>query len=249
MGFLAARKYERLSRGFLFSIIFCAIHFSGGVEAAISATTVQQISPQYPDSERAARHEGRAVISVTILKDGSEASATIVESSGWPMLDAAALDTARLWKFAPALDDLGRPIDSTKNIGISFSLTDAPPLSAESVEQLLSKWADVVEERQTLMTTLSLCDAGGMRRAEAKSLSKPYEDILTRAVEGLATQLRPKLAEAGVADPVANMLEGRKALEKNKEDEVRGSFNDWDVDKQTSICNQVIDRLNQGLKG
>lgn len=249
MEFVTARKYKGFNRVFLFSIIFFAIHFSTGVKAATSATTVQQVSPQYPDSERAARHEGRAVISVTILKDGSEASATIVESSGWPMLDAAALDAARQWRFAPALDDQGSPIDSTKNIGISFSLKDTPPLSEESVEQLLLKWADVVEERQTLMTTLSLCDAGGMRKAEAKSLSKSYEDILTRAVEELAAQLRPKLAEAGGADPVTNMLEGRTALEKNKEDEVRGSFGDWDVDKQTSICNQVIDRLNQGLGG
>ena len=101
--------------------ILLIISSSGSfTEAATSAKILQQSSPRYPDAERAEKHEGRSVVSVNILTDGSAGSAVITKSSGWPLLDAAAIDTVKAWKYAPALNDLGEPIESTKYFAVTF---------------------------------------------------------------------------------------------------------------------------------
>ncbi len=40
-----------------------------------------------------------------ILRDGTVADARILGSSGYPLWDAAAVDSMKQWRFAPALDD------------------------------------------------------------------------------------------------------------------------------------------------
>lgn len=57
----------------------------------------------YPSEARARRMEGIVVINVGVRRDGSMESATIVHSSGVPLLDSAALRIARLAEPYPPL--------------------------------------------------------------------------------------------------------------------------------------------------
>ena len=59
----------------------------------------------YPNEARARRMEGVVVINVGIRRDGSMEAATIVRSSGVPLLDSAALRIARLAEPYPPLPD------------------------------------------------------------------------------------------------------------------------------------------------
>ena len=65
----------------------------------------------YPNEARARRMEGVVVINVGIRRDGSMEAATIVRSSGVPLLDSAALRIARLAEPYPPLPPTGEDPD------------------------------------------------------------------------------------------------------------------------------------------
>jgi protein TonB len=55
----------------------------------------------YPDAARRAGIQGRARVAMTIDPQGAVVDATILASSGFAILDQAALASARQWRFAP----------------------------------------------------------------------------------------------------------------------------------------------------
>jgi protein TonB len=61
--------------------------------------------PVYPEAARRAREEGTVVVEVLIDSSGRVTAASISESSGYALLDAAALEAARGWWFLPARED------------------------------------------------------------------------------------------------------------------------------------------------
>lgn len=65
--------------------------------------------------------EGRVVLRVFVLADGSVARAEIERSSGQTTLDQAAVTSARSWRFDPARRD-GTPIDAWALIPVRFVL-------------------------------------------------------------------------------------------------------------------------------
>lgn len=58
--------------------------------------------PEYPRLSRRFGEEGRVQLDVHILPDGSVGEIAIRTSSGFPRLDAAALETVRRWRYVPA---------------------------------------------------------------------------------------------------------------------------------------------------
>lgn len=59
--------------------------------------------PIYPrDAARRGQH-GSVVVVIHVAPNGSAAGADILESSGYPLLDKAALDAVRAWRFRPAM--------------------------------------------------------------------------------------------------------------------------------------------------
>jgi protein TonB len=58
---------------------------------------------------------------IEIKEDGSVGAVTVDESSGYEILDRAAVDAVRTWHFTPAMED-GRPVRSTPRQPIVFSL-------------------------------------------------------------------------------------------------------------------------------
>jgi periplasmic protein TonB len=56
-------------------------------------------APQYPPAARRHHIQGTVIIAFDVLGDGTQLSCTIVSSSGYAMLDDAALAAAKKWRF------------------------------------------------------------------------------------------------------------------------------------------------------
>lgn len=91
-----------------------------------AAPPVVNAPPLYPDSERIAGHEGRVMLDVQVLPDGSVSSLTLSQSSGYPVLDQAALDAVRQWRFRPARGPDGVPVPGRLRLPVDFRLPERP---------------------------------------------------------------------------------------------------------------------------
>jgi protein TonB len=77
----------------------------------------------YPPEAYRAREEGRVLVDVAVDAAGNVTNATIVERSGSQILDRAALEQVRQWKFSPALDN-GKPVASSIEVPVAYSLDE-----------------------------------------------------------------------------------------------------------------------------
>ncbi len=62
--------------------------------------------PRYPAAAKVAKKSGKVGVLVRVRADGSAAATSVYHSSGYPLLDAAAVEAARAWKFSqtPSLE-------------------------------------------------------------------------------------------------------------------------------------------------
>ena len=79
--------------------------------------------PQYPWQARRMGIEGRVVLQVEILQNGSAGRIEIRRSSGHELLDQAAIEAVGGWRFDPARV-AGEPITAWAEVPISFRLTE-----------------------------------------------------------------------------------------------------------------------------
>ncbi len=80
-------------------------------------------APVYPATARENGWEGLVILKVTVARTGTPDVVEVTKSSGYKILDAAALETVKRWKFKPA--GLGRwVLTSTLSIPVRFTLTD-----------------------------------------------------------------------------------------------------------------------------
>lgn len=66
-------------------------------------------SPGYPAAAVRDRRQGRVVVLMQVSAEGKVTKAEIHKTSGWPDIDAVALEVAKTWKFTPARRD-GKPV-------------------------------------------------------------------------------------------------------------------------------------------
>jgi periplasmic protein TonB len=78
--------------------------------------------PVYPTEARRLRLQGRVILSVQVSADGHPTSILLSRSSGYPSLDAAALETVRRWTFIPA-QAAGLAVASRVEVPVTFSLS------------------------------------------------------------------------------------------------------------------------------
>lgn len=79
--------------------------------------------PRYPEAARARGWEGLVLLAVGVAADGRADSVAVARSSGHTVLDEAALDAVRRWRFAPARR-AGIPVPGTAAVPIRFRLED-----------------------------------------------------------------------------------------------------------------------------
>jgi len=80
-----------------------------------------RVLPVYPPAARARNLEGRVVLRAVVDRDGRvEQAITVVESI--PMLDSAAIDALRQWRFTPGQDRDGHSVRVLIDLPIRFQL-------------------------------------------------------------------------------------------------------------------------------
>lgn len=82
---------------------------------------VVNVAPIYPQEALDARVQGVVIIEAKIDTDGSVAEAWVLRSI--PMLDQAALDAVRQWRYSPTLMN-GAPIPVVMTVTVNFTLAD-----------------------------------------------------------------------------------------------------------------------------
>jgi protein TonB len=86
-------------------------------------TVIKQALPEYPEAAKQAGIEGRAVVQITILEDGSVSDAKVLQSSGNEVLDQSSLTAAKAFKFSPGmLDD--QAVKTHISVPFQFKLDD-----------------------------------------------------------------------------------------------------------------------------
>ncbi|MCA8943088.1 MAG: energy transducer TonB [Planctomycetes bacterium] len=85
----------------------------------------QNLPPRYPYPAWRHRQQGTVFVDLDLDVAGSVREARIAASSGWPLLDRAALDALREWQFEPALHD-GRPHPTTVRQPVVFRIDGRP---------------------------------------------------------------------------------------------------------------------------
>ncbi len=79
----------------------------------------KQAAPQYPAAAKSIRATGVVKVEVTISEKGEVSS--VQKTSGHQMLQAAAIDAIRKWKFKPFVRD-GQPVKATGFVSFNFAL-------------------------------------------------------------------------------------------------------------------------------
>lgn len=88
------------------------------------ACCVASSKPAYPRDALDAGLEGSVVVRVLIGTDGSAATVIVKASSGHSVLDEAAAQAVKRWRFSPARHG-DTPIESYYDVRVKFSLDDA----------------------------------------------------------------------------------------------------------------------------
>jgi protein TonB len=85
----------------------------------ISPRKLVDVRPQYPEIARAARVEGTIIMEAVLDTSGRVTQLRLLRSV--PMLDQAALDAVRQWRYTPSLYG-GRPVSVLMTITVRFTL-------------------------------------------------------------------------------------------------------------------------------
>lgn len=79
-----------------------AIETSSAITKPIAASYLNNPPPHYPEKSRLRNQEGTVLLDVRVKIDGKPENVSILRSSGYTLLDRAALDAVRRWVFVPA---------------------------------------------------------------------------------------------------------------------------------------------------
>jgi protein TonB len=87
--------------------------------AVIEGRLIYKSIPQYPIIAKSAGVQGTVVLQATISKSGTIENLRVV--SGSPMLQAAAIDAVKTWRYRPYLLNQ-QPVEVDTTVNVVFSL-------------------------------------------------------------------------------------------------------------------------------
>ena len=94
------------------------IRISSGVTSGMK---VHDVSPQYPQMAKIARVQGPVVLAAEIGKDGSIQNLRVISTAS-PLLNQAALDAVRQWRYRPYILN-GEPVVVDTTVTVNFTLS------------------------------------------------------------------------------------------------------------------------------
>jgi protein TonB len=86
------------------------------------ARPAHNVRPEYPRTAREAGWEGTVMLRVEVLPDGKAGLVSVHQTSGYAILDHAALTAVQRWRFSPAMDG-NFPVHSIVHLPVRFDLT------------------------------------------------------------------------------------------------------------------------------
>ncbi|MDR6984510.1 protein TonB [Rheinheimera pacifica] len=89
----------------------------------LNATAHYNAPPVYPQLSRKLREQGTVVLELTVLVNGTVADVIVLQSSGYPRLDQAALSAVQHWRYQAARRG-DTAIDYRYRQRVAFSLTE-----------------------------------------------------------------------------------------------------------------------------
>jgi protein TonB len=92
------------------------VEISAGVAVGM---LLQKTTPVYPPIAKAARVSGTVVLAATIAKAGTIENLRVV--SGPPMLQQAAIDAVKTWRYRPYLL-MNEPVEVETTVNVIFTL-------------------------------------------------------------------------------------------------------------------------------
>lgn len=118
---------------------------------------IKYVMPTYPLQAQYGKVAGVVTMEATIGKDGRVADARVIASI--PMLDQAALNAVRQWRFTPTMVN-GQPVPVILAVTVTFSLSSVEPTRAVSVASTIpgsgaqTRTAEIVQNSETLVVTV-----------------------------------------------------------------------------------------------
>jgi TonB family protein len=85
----------------------------------VKPRVIAEVKPTYPKDALASKAQGEVELELHVTRTGAVSDVRVVTSI--PMLDQAAIDAARQWKFEPARLN-GKPVDVLCNVTMRFTL-------------------------------------------------------------------------------------------------------------------------------
>lgn len=79
--------------------------------------------PRYPPQAARQHQTGKVILKVLVGVDGSPVEVTVEKTSGSRLLDQAAIDAVKTWKFNPGSKG-GKPAQGYALVPIDFTLTE-----------------------------------------------------------------------------------------------------------------------------
>jgi len=90
-------------------------------EPVFDADYLNNPAPHYPEIAKRRAIQGKVLLSVVVKTDGTAALVEISRSSGSQILDSAALDAVKSWRFIPA-KSRGKSVEASVIVPIEFKL-------------------------------------------------------------------------------------------------------------------------------
>ena len=164
----------------------------------LAAKIIKRVQPVYPPLARQTRIQGTVRLHVIIAKDGTIKQLEIM--SGHPLLQQAALDAVRQWRYQPTLLN-GDPVEVDTTIDVIFALNEGPRTSTESASPSTPQ---PPIDPQLKAEILRLFDVMHLKEQTAKT-SDAMVDSLRPMMQAVlpVTPNREKIADAYVKDLMA----------------------------------------------
>ncbi len=94
---------------------------SGGVQYRAKPDYLKNPPPRYPSRAKRLKQQGLVSLNAWVSASGRVQRLTVRSSSGYTLLDEAALESVKRWKFKPARMN-GTPVDSKVIVPVRFEL-------------------------------------------------------------------------------------------------------------------------------
>ena len=85
----------------------------------LTSKLIRKVEPSYPELAKRARVQGVVFLKITVDEQGNVSSWTVIRGSA--LLNQAAIDAVRQWKYSPTLLN-GEPVPVVATITVHFRL-------------------------------------------------------------------------------------------------------------------------------